>query len=255
MKKLLVVVIIVVIVALLAAYKCSRSRGVENVETSPEASQTETAPVAEPAPAAEEAPKAEEETPAQNEEPVQAEEVHEEPAQKQKEEPAQAPAPVKEPKKEAQKTKPAEEKVEKAEKEEPVAAKPASQAQPAEKKPIERDEKPVPGSPAPALNREQASSNIDSAGVTKVINVSRAAIKRCYDKALMSNPQLKGKLSVKIVINQQGRVDSAEIVDDSLHDAEVSKCVRGVISRLRFPKPADGTATVTFPFAFDPKNQ
>ena len=237
MKKLLVVVIIVVIVALLAAYKCSRSRGGEEIQPA----ETE-APAAETAPAAEETPKAEEAAPAE-------------------EETAPAPAPAKEqPKKEVQKTKPAAEKVEKAEKAEPAAVKPAPKAQPAEKKPVEREEKPVtekpvPGSPAPALNREPVSSNIDSAGVTKVINVSRAAIKRCYDKALMSNPQLKGKLSVKIVINQQGRVDSTEIVDDSLHDAEVSKCVRGVIGRLRFPKPAEGTATVTFPFAFDPKNQ
>ena len=250
MKKVLVIVIIVVIIALFAAYKCSRSRGGENVEPSPETSQTE------PAPVAEEAPKAEE--PAK-EEPAPAEEVKKEPAPEQKAEPA-APAPAKEPKKEVRKASPAAEKAGKVEK-------PAENVQtfhetslqkqpkPAEKKPVERDEKPVPGSPAPALTREPVSSNIDSAGVTKVINVSRAAIKRCYDRALMSNPQLKGKLSVKIVINQQGRVDSTEIVDDSLHDAEVSKCVRGVIGRLRFPKPADGTATVTFPFAFDPKNQ
>ncbi|MBP5590332.1 AgmX/PglI C-terminal domain-containing protein [bacterium] len=244
MKKLLVVVIIAVIVALLLAYKCSRSRGANNVETLPETSQ--------PAPAAEPAPKAEEPAPAKEE---PAEKVNEEPAPEQKKEPA--PAPAKEPKKEVRKAKPAAEKSEMPEKVEKPAPveKETPKAQPVEKKPVERDEKPVPGSPAPALSREPVSSNIDSAGVTKVINVSRAAIKRCYDKALMSNPQLKGKLSVKIVINQQGRVDSTEIVDDSLHDAEVSKCVRGVIGRLRFPKPADGTATVTFPFAFDPKNQ
>lgn len=247
MKKLLVVVIIVVIVALLAAYKCSRSRGVEDLETSPETSQTEPepAPVAEPAQAAEEAPKAEE--PAK-EEPAPAEEVHKKPAPEQKEEPA-APAPAK---KEKQEAKPAVEKAGKVEKTEKSAPK----AQPAEKKPVEREEKPVAGSPAPALNsREPEGSNIDSAGVTKVINVSRAAIKRCYDKALTSNPLLKGKLSVKITINQEGRVSRTEVVEDSLHDAEVAKCVKGVIGRLRFPKPAGGTASVTFPFAFDPKNQ
>jgi len=234
MKKVLVVVTIAVIIALFAAYKCSRDRGAENVETLPETSQP--APAAEPAPAVEEAP-------AQNEEP--SEEVKEEPAPEQKEEPAPAPAPVKKEKKEA---KPA------AEKAEPVAEKPAPKAAPEEKKPVAREEKAVPDRPTPALDRAPVDANIDSAGVTKVINVSRAAIKRCYDKALISNPQLKGKMSVKIVINQQGRVDKTEIVDDTLHDAEVAKCVKGVIGRLRFPKPAEGTATVTFPFAFDPKN-
>ena len=227
MKKVLVVVTIAVIIALFAAYKCSRDRGAD-VETLPETPKAEPAPVAEPAPAVEEAP-------AQNEEP--AEEVKEEPAQ---EEPAATPA--KEPKKEGRKAKPA-------------AEKPAPAAAPAEKKPVAREEKAVPERPMPEVKRAPNEANIDSAGVTKVINVSRAAIKRCYDKALISNPHLKGKMSIKIVINQQGRVDSAEIVDDSLHDDEVAKCVKGVIGRLRFPKPAGGTATVTFPFAFDPKNQ
>ena len=248
MKKVLVIVTVIVIIALFASYKCSRSRGAEDAETTP-ATVAEPEPAPAPAPAAEEAP-------AQNEEP--AEKVKEEPAPAQKEEPAAVPAPAKEPKKEVRKAKPAAEKAEKAEKtEKPAPEKQTPKAQPVEKKPVEREEKPVPGTPSPVLNnnREPADANIDSAGVTKVISVSRAAIKRCYDKALMTNPQLKGKLSVKIVINQQGRVDHAEIVDDSLHDAEVSKCVKGVIGRLRFPKPAEGSATVTFPFSFDPKNQ
>ncbi len=105
------------------------------------------------------------------------------------------------------------------------------------------------------MDRAPSEANIDSAGVTKVINVSKAAIKRCYDKALTSNPMLKGKMSVKITINEQGRVSNTEVVEDSLKDAEVAKCVKGVIGRLRFPKPAGGSASVTFPFAFDPKNQ
>lgn len=243
MKKLLVVVIIVVIVALLAAYKCSRSRGAEDVETLPETSQTEPAPApaAEPAPAPASAPAAEEQKPV---------ETLPETSQTEQKEPAATPA--KEPKKEGRKAKPANADAEKIEK--PVE-KPAPKAV-EEKKPVEREEKAVPGRPAPALSsREPEGSNIDSAGVSKVINVSKAAIKRCYDKALTSNPMLKGKMSVKITINEQGRVSNTEVVEDSLHDAEVAKCVKGVIGRLRFPKPAGGSASVTFPFAFDPKNQ
>ncbi len=239
MKKVLVIVTVIVIIALFAAYKCSRSRGAENVETLPETSQ--------PAPAAEPAPKAEEPAPAAEEQkPV---ETLPETSQTEQKEPAATPA--KEPKKEGRKAKPAAEKAEKVEKTEKEAPK----AAPAEKKPVSREEKAAPERPMAEVKRAPNEANIDSAGVTKVINVSRSAIKRCYDKALISNPQLKGKMSIKIVINKDGRVDKTEIVDDTLHDAEVAKCVKGVIGRLRFPKPAEGTATVTFPFAFDPKNQ
>ncbi len=232
MKKVLVVVIVAAIVAVFAAYRCSRKTDSGEIQPS------ESVPVTEAEPAAEEAAPAQN----QNEEAAAEEEVKEEPAQ----EPTAETAPAKEIKKVAKKAKTEE-------------AAPAKKEVPktpvAEKKPAGREEKAVPERQTPALNRAPSEANIDSAGVTKVINVSRAAIKRCYDKALTSNPQLKGKMSVKIVINQQGRVNSTEIVDDSLHDAEVAKCVKGVIGRLRFPKPADGTATVTFPFAFDPKNQ
>ena len=233
MKKVLVIVTVIVIIALFAAYKCSRSRGAEDVEISPEMSQ--------PAPV-ETSPETSQTE--QNEE--RSEEVKEEHVQ---EEPAATPA--KEPKKEGRKAKPAAEKAEKVEKTEKEAPK----AAPAEKKLLSREEKAAPDRPMPEVKRAPNEANIDSAGVTKVINVSRAAIKRCYDKALISNPQLKGKMSIKIVINKDGRVDKTEIVDDTLHDAEVAKCVKGVIGRLRFPKPAEGSATVTFPFAFDPKNQ
>lgn len=231
MKKVLVVVIVAAIVAVFAAYRCSRKADSGEIQPS------ESVPATETEPAAEEA------APAQNQnEEAAAEEVKEEPAQ----EPAAETAPAKEVKKV----------VKKAKTEEAAPVKKETPKTPvAEKKPAGREEKAVPERQNPALNRAPSDANIDSAGVTKVINVSRAAIKRCYDKALTSNPQLKGKMSVKIVINQQGRVNSTEIVDDSLHDAEVAKCVKGVIGRLRFPKPADGTATVTFPFAFDPKNQ
>ena len=246
MKKLLVVVIIVVIVALLAAYKCSRSRGAEDVETLPETSQPAPAaepapaPAAEPAPAPAPAPAAEEQKPV---------ETLPETSQTEQKEPAATPA--KEPKKEGRKAKPANADAEKIEK---PAEKPAPKAV-EEKKPVAREEKSIQERPTPALDRAPSEANIDSAGVTKVINVSKAAIKRCYDKALTSNPMLKGKMSVKITINEQGRVSNTEVVEDSLKDAEVAKCVKGVIGRLRFPKPAGGSASVTFPFAFDPKNQ
>ena len=235
MKKLLVAVIIVVAIALFASYKCSRSRAVEYVENHPETSQAEPVPTEE---AKEEAAPAEE----AKEEAVPVEEVKKEPA----------PA-----KKEKQEAKPASEKAEKPAENVETFHETSLQKQPkpAEKKQIQREEKPVTAEkPVPEVKRAPNEADIDSAGVTKVINVSRAAIKRCYDKALTSNPMLKGKLSVKITINEQGRVSRTDIVDDSLHDAEVSKCVKGVIGRLRFPKPAGGSASVTFPFAFDPKN-
>lgn len=91
---------------------------------------------------------------------------------------------------------------------------------------------------------------VDSASVAKTIKKSSAAVKRCYDKALLANPTLKGKVSVTILINTSGRVESIEISEDTIKDPGVSKCIMGVLKRLRFPKPDGGPASITCPFVF-----
>lgn len=91
---------------------------------------------------------------------------------------------------------------------------------------------------------------VDAKSVAKTIKGSSNAVKRCYDKALLANPTLKGKISVTILINEKGRVEKVEISEDTIKDPEVAKCIKGVVSRLRFPKPEGGPASVTFPFVF-----
>jgi outer membrane biosynthesis protein TonB len=100
------------------------------------------------------------------------------------------------------------------------------------------------------VGKTEVDGAVDSASVSKTIRGSSAAVKRCYDKALLVNPTLKGKISVTILINEKGRVESVEISEDTVKDAEVVKCIKGVVSRLRFPKPDGGPASVTFPFVF-----
>ena len=111
-----------------------------------------------------------------------------------------------------------------------------------------RAEKAVVGKAS--VGKTEVDGAVDSASVAKTIKGSSAAVKRCYDKALLANPTLKGKVSVTILINEKGRVESIDIAEDTLKDAETIKCIKGVISRLRFPKPDGGPASVTFPFMF-----
>ena len=109
---------------------------------------------------------------------------------------------------------------------------------------------PAPKTAKPALKSREDGTNIDQSGVMKVIRASNAAIKRCYDKALTNNPSLKGKIAVKIVVKEDGRVGSVELSEDTLKDADVAKCVKGIIGRLRFPKPEGGPATIVYPYSF-----
>lgn len=96
-------------------------------------------------------------------------------------------------------------------------------------------------------------SKADQASISKVVKSNGTAIQRCYEKALKANPQLKGKISVTWMINEQGRVQMVEINEDTMGEASVSACIKSVIMRWRFPPP-EAPASVTFPFAFIPGN-
>ena len=92
----------------------------------------------------------------------------------------------------------------------------------------------------------EVTGSIDYAtSVSNIIKDSNAAVKRCYDKALLVNPSLEGKVSITILINEKGRAESINIAEDTLKNAEIIMCIKGIISRLRFPQPEDSSAKIT----------
>lgn len=105
-----------------------------------------------------------------------------------------------------------------------------------------------------SVGAAEVDGNVDSKSISKVVKRNARAVKRCYEKGLLANPSLKGKVSVTIMINMMGRVESVDVVANTLGDASVTRCIKGVIRRWRFPKPDGGPASVTFPFVFSPSN-
>lgn len=95
---------------------------------------------------------------------------------------------------------------------------------------------------------------VDSSSISQVVRRNQAAIRRCYERELNANPNLKGKVSVTIIINERGRIQMADISEDTVGDAAVRKCILGVVNRWRFPKPDGGPASVTIPFVFSSSN-
>lgn len=207
---------VILIVVLFGAYTCSRTNDSSNEIVKNVAGSEETAMNQEPV--------------VEEKKDESTEEIKEEPKEEVKEEPAKPDL------------NPADRKSEKRKKA-PIPPKEQSQ------KPAANPE-PAPKTDRLPLHKRGDDSNIDSAGVMKVIRASNAAIKRCYDKALITKPSLKGKIAVKIVVKEDGRVGSVDLSEDTLRDAEVAKCVKGIISRLRFPKPEGGPATIVYPYSF-----
>ena len=100
-------------------------------------------------------------------------------------------------------------------------------------------------SEAPAVDGE-----LDPSLVSKEVRARLGAIKACYERALKRNPNLSGKVKVRWTITAAGTVATVDIEEDSMGDAEVSSCIKGLVSRWRFPAPSGGSVDVVYPFVF-----
>jgi len=103
-----------------------------------------------------------------------------------------------------------------------------------------------------ASRAEGVDGSLDPKAITAAIKRRLAGIKRCYEQQLKRNPKLAGKIVVTFVINSSGKVSEAYVESNSMGDSAVAQCILGLIRRVRFPKPDDGTVQASFPFVFTP---
>lgn len=99
-----------------------------------------------------------------------------------------------------------------------------------------------------ALTKVQG--NLSKGEVLGVINRNMHKIQRCYEKALISKPNLSGKVEFEWTIKVNGSVTGVRRLGNTLGEASVASCVARVLKGLKFPKPRGGPVTVKFPFMF-----
>jgi TonB family protein len=89
--------------------------------------------------------------------------------------------------------------------------------------------------------------------IGQVIRKNRPRFTSCYEKALGTDPTLKGKIVLDFVIGRTGTVTDASVQDTTIHSARVESCVVQVARSLSFPKPRGrGDVKVSYPFVFKP---
>ena len=117
----------------------------------------------------------------------------------------------------------------------------------------ERTEKRVRGSvksEAPAVD-----GPLDPSLVVKEVRTRIGAIKACYERALKRKSDLSGRVKIRWTITTAGTVTDVEIEEDTVGDAEVSSCMKGLVRRWRFPAPSGGSVDVVYPFLFEPTKE
>ena len=97
-----------------------------------------------------------------------------------------------------------------------------------------------------ALSREQ---------IVRVVKMHLYQIEYCYKEQLRFNPKLEGKMLLRWVINGNGFVQNAIVIDTTMRLMKsyrnLKDCIIERISHWKFPQPAGrGIVVVNYPFVF-----
>ena len=101
----------------------------------------------------------------------------------------------------------------------------------------------------------EATAGRGADAIEAMIAQHRAQIAYCYQRELKSNPGLKGKIVVRFTVRANGRVTGAKVVQSTLGNTKVERCIVRIIRRFRFDTVGKekGNLTYEYPFIFSPK--
>jgi hypothetical protein len=89
---------------------------------------------------------------------------------------------------------------------------------------------------------------INQGEVQRVLRGATPRMRVCYTSQLSSNPNVRGHMDVRVVVDPLGEVKTAEATTSP--SAELKGCVQGVFHSLHFPAPGTGDARFTASFDF-----
>lgn len=110
----------------------------------------------------------------------------------------------------------------------------------------------VRAAPAMALHRQATTQGeLSREEIMKVINQHLGEIQFCYEKELLKNPGLQGKVTFEWTINTSGTVVQVKTKVGGLPSPTATNCMMDKIKTWNFPKPrGNGVVLVTYPFVF-----
>lgn len=81
----------------------------------------------------------------------------------------------------------------------------------------------------------QVQGDMDQGALNRVLRRRIAQTRRCYEVQLRSNPGLRGRVGVQMIIDPSGRVTQAVARQNTTGDAAVAQCMVASARRMRFP--------------------
>ncbi|MCG3173456.1 MAG: hypothetical protein GMKNLPBB_01653 [Myxococcota bacterium] len=102
---------------------------------------------------------------------------------------------------------------------------------------------------------EDPSPAIHPSLIEAVVARWRGQVRACYEKSLLRDPQLAGRVLMVFTIGPDGAVTSAQADPDSVQNGELHECLESRLMEWRFPVSANGSpVTVRYGFRFRRNN-
>jgi len=98
-------------------------------------------------------------------------------------------------------------------------------------------------------NMMKVEGHLDRGEIQKVINSHIHELQGCFERQLIVNPNLAGKVTFEWVIGTSGAVTVVKIKASTLSSNEATSCMQSAIHRWQFPAPSGGQVTVIYPIA------
>jgi hypothetical protein len=108
-------------------------------------------------------------------------------------------------------------------------------------------------SPSVRMGATAVSGRVPPEIIQRIVRQRFGTLRICYESGLARRPDLAGRVAVRFVIGDSGRVTDATVT--GIDDAEVRRCIASTFRALSFPRPEGGVVTVNYPIVFEPRAQ
>ena len=88
-----------------------------------------------------------------------------------------------------------------------------------------------------------------SSDIQRVVRRHKPEVRFCYEQALVSRPDLEGRVAVRFIVQPDGHVSTSVTQNQTIGSDRVSECVTNAVTRWGFPQ-SEGITAVTYPFVF-----
>ena len=100
----------------------------------------------------------------------------------------------------------------------------------------------------------EVTGNLDKRAIQKVVKQHIAQVRKCYEKELANNQELKGQLTLQWLIDEGGYVSRIGLLETDMNNNRLESCIEDAIEYWHFPKPKGGDSVhVSCPFSFETK--